>query len=316
MDITRKWFGYWINTGKCLGTPTCEVGAAPYLRKTFVCMEMPEKASVFLCGLGWHVLYVNGRKADDRVLAPVATQFDKHVSYLVYDVTKLLKKGKNAVVVQLGNGWYNCQTAENWNFDKAPWRDWPKLICDIEVDGRIIDKSDRSWKYHDSPVIFDALRNGEFYDASLELDGFSDPEYDDADWTNAVLCDPPAGSITLEDMEPCKIQKIYQPVNVYQIWSDKFVYDFGTNLTGWCRIAVEGEKGASVTIQYSERIRPVSHDIDRRLIDQFIKSGEFQTDRYILKGDGEENWEPCFTYHGFRYAQVIFQGNVRLKKIE
>jgi alpha-L-rhamnosidase len=28
------------------------------------------------------------------------------------------------------------------------------------------------------------------------------------------------------------------------------------------------------------------------------------TDVYILKGTGEEVWEPRFTYHEFRYVQV------------
>ena len=102
MDITRKWSGYWINTGKCMATPKHESAVSPYLRKTFDCTAKPKKATVYLCGLGWHVLYVNGEKADDRVFAPVVTQFDKHVSYIAYDVTKLLKKGKNAIVVQLG----------------------------------------------------------------------------------------------------------------------------------------------------------------------------------------------------------------------
>ena len=141
MGIERKWHGRWINAGMTMGTPTDTVPSAPYLRKTFVCSAKPKKASVFLCGLGWHVLYVNGHKADDRVLAPVVTQFDKHVSFIEYDVAKLLRKGKNAVTVLLGNGLFNCRV-HKWSFDKAPWRDYPKLLCDIVADGKTIAKSD------------------------------------------------------------------------------------------------------------------------------------------------------------------------------
>ena len=316
MNITRKWSGYWINTGNQMGTPSHESVASPYLRKTFFCDEKPEKAIAYLCGLGWHVLYINGEKADDRVLAPVVTQFDKRASYIAYDITKFLEKGKNAITVQLGNGWYNCQTAEVWSFDKAPWRDFPKLLCDVEADGKIIAKSDCTWKTHNSPVIFDALRNGEFYDATLEIDGFADPSFDDSGWQDAVQCNPPGGMITLEDMEPCKVTKTYQAIAVYKVAENQFVYDFGTNLTGWCRIAVKGEKGASVKIQYSEQIRSITHDIERGEIDSFVKSGEFQTDNYVLKGSDREDWEPRFTYHGFRYAKITVCGNAELKKIE
>lgn len=78
--MTRNWNGYWINTGKQMGAPSTEVGSAPYLRKTFDCAAAPRQAKIYLCGLGWHELYVNGRKADDRVFAPVVTQYDKRDS--------------------------------------------------------------------------------------------------------------------------------------------------------------------------------------------------------------------------------------------
>ena len=133
MILERNWKGRWINTGRTMGAPTEEVLNAPYLRKNFVCKCNPKQASVFLCGLGWHVLYVNGQKVDDRVLTPTASQFDKHVSFIEYDVEKLLKKGKNTVVVLLGNGLFNSRVAK-WSFEKAPWRDFLKMLCDIIVD--------------------------------------------------------------------------------------------------------------------------------------------------------------------------------------
>ena len=163
MNIERKWAGRWINAGLTMGTPSDMVVPAPYLRKTFECNELPQKAVICLCGLGWHVLYVNNQKADDRVLAPNQTQYDKHVSYIEYDVTKLLKKGRNAVTVLLGNGLFNCREP-HWSFDKAPWRDFPKLLCDIVVDGKIAAKSDCSWKVHNSPITFDGFRNGQSYE--------------------------------------------------------------------------------------------------------------------------------------------------------
>ena len=318
MNTERNWSGYWINSGRGMGTPTTATPAAPYLRTTFECKSTPGKATVFLCGLGWHELYVNGRKADDRVLAPVATQFDRHVSWIEYDITPFVRPGKNALAVLLGNGWYNCQTAEVWSFDKAPWRDLPKLICDIEIDGVTIAKSDTSWKTHDSPVTFDALRNGEFYDARLEIPGFADPDLDDSSWKNAAQCNPPGGRIVKEELEPCKVMKHYSAIAAKHLDSNATIYDFGTNLTGWCRIKIKGPAGTRIKIVYSEHVRPVSGDIDREYIAMFVKSGEFQTDEYILKGSEEpEIYEPRFTYHGFRYAKVYqWDGRAKLLDIQ
>lgn len=301
----KKWNGVWINIGKTMLTPSPEVGRAPYLRKTFTCSSNPRKATVSLCGLGWHELYVNGKKADDRVLAPAVTQYDKRVSYIDYDVTGLLKPGKNAVAVLLGNGWYNCHTAEVWSFDKAPWRDWPKLICDIFIDGQLAAKSDSSWKFHDSPVTFDALRNGEHYDARLEIPGFADADFDDSAWQNAVQCPPPGGLLCEEDELPCRIMKEYQPVKETFIFAHQTVYDFGTNLTGWCEIQVRGSAGDRVILEHAEQVYP-NGNICQELNSACIKKDGFQMDIYTLKGEGLETFHPHFTYHGFRYARVQF----------
>ena len=309
---TRNFSGYWINNARIMGSPCETVDHAPFLRKTFECAVAPGRAVIHLCGLGWHELYVNGRKADDRVLAPTVTVFNQRVSYISYDVTGLVKTGKNAVTVLLGNGWYNCHTADVWGFDKASWRDWPKLLCDIEIDGRIVARSDRSWRYHDSPITFDALRNGETYDARLEIPGVFDADFDDSGWPAVTQSPPPGGILTEEDLEPCKVCKIYRPAEHRELAPGVEIYDFGTNLTGWCRITVEGEAGAEIVISHTEQFRD-KDDLYANRIDEFVLKGDFQTDRYILRGGGRETFHPHFTYHGFRYACVRFPEGKKVK---
>ena len=318
MDLERKWAGRWINAGTTMGAPTDTVLNAPYLRKTLVCAKKPRKASVFLCGLGWHVLYVNGAKADDRVLAPAATQFDRHASFIEYDVTQLLKKGKNAVTVLLGSGLFNCRVPR-WNFDKAPWRDYPKLLCDIVADGKTIAKSGPDWKVHDSPVIFNELRSGEFYDARLEVPGFADPDLDDSGWKAASLCMPPGGRVIRETIQPCRVTESLPAVSSYYVSCRETTYDFGVNLAGWCRIRVRGEAGARIRILHSEQVEPVSWNNPALVSSQFfgIDPFAFQTDGYTLKGDPEgEVYEPSFTWHGFRYALVAISGKAEVLEIQ
>ena len=312
----RKWTGRWINA-RGSGYPRDDMSPAPYLRKTFFCDENPKSAVIYLCGLGWHELYINGSKADDRVLAPTVTQYDKHVSFIEYNVGHLLQKGKNAVTVLLGNGWYNCQTHVSWEFEKAPWRDFPKLLCDIFVDGKLAACSDTSWKVGESPITFNALRNGQFYDARKEIPGVFESVFDDSAWKNARLCNPPGGRIVPEVIQPCKVMQSYPAVEKRFVTCWENTYDFGADLTGWCRIRVKGEAGATVEIKYAEQVEPFSGNINTQEIDRCIKSGRFQTDQYILKGDPDgEEYEPSFTYHGFRYAQIWIVGKAELVDIE
>ncbi len=316
MNEERKWQGRWINAGVTMGTPTDTVLSAPYMRKTFDCAGTPGNAKIFLCGLGWHVLYVNGQKADDRVLAPTLTQFDKHVSYIEYDVTHLLKKGRNAVCVLLGNGLFNSRVPK-WSFDKAPWRDYPKLLCDIVVDGQLAAKSDNTWKVHPSPITFNEFRNGQHYDARLEVPGFADPDLDDSSWTSAMLCMPAGGRVVRENIEPCKVMQSYPAVKKRFITCWETNYDFGINLTGWCKVRVKGDAGTVIELKYVEKIDPLSGYINTQEIDPYENFGVFQTDRYTLKGDPEgETFEPEFVYHGFRYVQIWKVGKAEILDIQ
>ena len=313
----RKWNGRWISSGKPMTAHICTTGAAPCLRKEFTCPKQFEKATLYLCGLGWHTLYVNGKKADDRVLCPTMSRYDCQAMYNVYDVTRLLKSGVNAIAVLLGNGLYNCFEIQHWSFDKAPWRDWPKLCCDLEIDGTTILSSDTTWKLHDSPIIFDALRNGEYYDARLEMDGFALPGFDDSTWQNAKACFPPGGDLLEDEATPCRITRRFKPVASWRINDYTTVYDFGVNLTGWGSIGVRGPSGSLIELQYCERVDPITHLGITQELDSYIDTGRFQCDRYILRGSGDlEHWSPLFTYHGFRYIQVFFYNGAQLEEIE
>lgn len=305
--------GHWISEGKFMFKSPGSTGTAPCFRKVFECGSF-QNAAIRLCGLGWHELYVNGQKADDRVLAPVVTQYDKRVSYIDYDVTKMLRPGTNAVAVILGNGWYNYDFV-HWDLEKAPWRDWQKLCCDIIIDGEVKVSSDRSWKFHASPIIFDGLHGGESYDARLEIPGFASPELDDSGWKNAAICFPPPGELVPEDIEPCKITDEFPPVNIFVLNPRKTICDFGKNLSGWCEIAVEGPAGAAIHIEYAEQLRS-NGDITNDENGMYASHGRFQKDIYILKGEGVETYHPRFTYHGFRYAALYTPEQVKLHSVK
>ncbi|MBQ9501844.1 MAG: family 78 glycoside hydrolase catalytic domain, partial [Lentisphaeria bacterium] len=288
----RKWQGYWIGGGEA---------EVPYFRKVFALKKTPRRAVCFLCGLGWHELRVNGELADDRVLAPVVTQFDRHVSYIAYDVTSLLKKGKNVITVLLGGGLYDARTVTNWRFHAAPWRDRPKLLCDLVCDGKTVLFSDDSWKTAPSPVTFSQMREGEHYDARLEDDRIFQPDFDDSCWADAQYCNPPGGLIVEEDLEPCRVCGRI-PGKRFDLSDQLFVYDFGVNVTGWCEIELEAPAGSSVVMEYAEHVLPHG-DISKENISPYVK-GEFQTDKYTARGSGVEVWHARFTYHGFRYCRV------------
>ncbi|OGV57022.1 MAG: hypothetical protein A2017_17210 [Lentisphaerae bacterium GWF2_44_16] len=305
-------------TAKWIGLPEATIhtsSPSPYFRKIFTCNKKFAGAKVYVCGLGYYELYLNGRKVGEHVLDPVVTCYDKRIRYVVYDVTEYLVAGKNVIGVILGNGWYNHNTADNWNFEKASWRSVPKLLLQIEVNGKNILESEQSWKTATGPIVFNAFRNGEFYDARLEFGNWLSYEYDDSGWKHASLVSPPGGVLEPQIMPACKVMQTMPAVKFWNLPGGEIIYDINQSVAGWARISVSGEAGALVTVKYSDILDEDTGDISIEGL-VHIHSGEFQTDRYTLKGSGTEIWEPRFTYHGFRYVKIITSGNVCVHSVE
>lgn len=299
----------WIShPDRCLVDWRQPTHPAPLLRREFTLAAPVRGARLRICGLGYYELRLNGTKVGDHVLDPIPTQYDRRVRYVEYEVADLLTEGANALGVLLGNGWYNPQTAEVWHFDKAAWRDYPKLLLELVVtlaSGESVTlASGPEWKIGDGPVRFDALRNGETYDAREERPGWDRAGYDDSAWKAARIVPGPGGLLEPQLSPPCKVTDTLAPVSVNVIRPGVAVFDLGVNIAGWAQLRLAAPAGTEIVLRHGERLQ-ASGEVDQAHIGTFIHGGDCQTDRYICKGGGEtEIWEPRFTYHGFQYVQV------------
>ena len=251
---------------------------APWLRTTFTCSKVPKGAMLYVAAPGWCEVYINGFRAGDQVLSPVVTQLTERTGYLCLEVGNLLKRGKNAIAVLLGNGWYDCQTKEVWMFHFAPWRTNPELLLQLEDGhGNVLVASSTNWKGAPSFITMNALRNGEFQDTrmGLEPEVVSQASFDDSAWRPVVKTNPPPGVLTPEECEPCVIAERIPAVSSFWRSDHCVIYDFGKNLTGWCEIEAEGPAGSELILEYGERLR-ASGDLDTEEIKVFAKSGFFQ----------------------------------------
>ncbi len=283
------------------------MGPAPYLRKTFVLSNWVKRARLYICGLGYYELHLNGAKVGNHVLDPAFTRYDRRALYVTYDVTDQLRRGFNAMAVVLGNGWYNMGTQAAWDFDEAPWRGRPTALCQLEVtfiDGsRRTIASDGTWRVSASPIVFNCIRNGETYDAQQEMPGWDSPDLCDADWPITQTGAGPEGRLTAQMLPAIEVTQTLKPVSLTEPKPGVYVFDLGQNIAGWARLRVRGPAGTKVVMKYAERLND-DGTIDQNDIAVHTQGGEFQTDTYILDGDGTEVWEPRFVYHGFQYVQV------------
>lgn len=287
----------------------------PLMRKNFTLERIPENAFVRFAAPGWAEITVNGKNISEDVLVPAVTQLDKHTGVCEYDITALLKKGKNVVCAELGNGWYNAATKQNWHFDKATWRNYPRLFLEIYADNEKIVKTDKSWKGTSGAIVSSQLRCGEVFDASRVIKNWNMPNFDDSKWKDAVIVPPPSGELILETAPQCRIIKEIPVKSINNIQDNAVIYDFGQNLTGVCRITFSGKCGAKATMLYSELLGE-DGDVSRSNIDCYIHSGDVaQRDIYIHGRKNPFTWQPKFVYHGFRYLKIVFEGELEITDI-
>ncbi len=256
------------------------------LRTEFPLQGRVRRARAYIAGLGYHELRVNGVRIGNRVLDPAWTTYDKRVLYETHDLAPFLRGGKNAVAVTLGHGWYKARAL---NFQ-----------LDVEMaDGTAFRvASNNLWKTADGPVVEDSVYDGETYDARLETPGWDRPGFDDKPWADAEEVKGPAGALSAQMMPGIQVVDTIVPLGMSSPRPGVYVFDMGQNISGWARLRVKGPRGTDVRLRFAELLYP-----DGTLNRENLRSARAE-DHYILRGGGEEFWEPRFTYHGFRYVEV------------
>ncbi len=262
------------------------IRGANQLRKEFRLAAKPVRARAYVAGVGYYELRINGRKVGDRLLDSPYTAYDKRVLYSTYDVTDMLDAGPNAAGVMLGQGWFASRAA----------------LVQIEVEfaggKRASIVSDSTWKGAQGPILADSIYDGETYDARKETSGWDRAGFNDSRWEPASLNDPPKGVLSSEMMPPIRAVGEIMPVKMTSPKPGMWVFDFGQNFSGWTRLKVRGPEGAAVKMHHSELLYE-----DGTINVENLRAAR-ATDTYVLKGDGEETYEPRFTYHGFRYVEL------------
>ncbi|RYY62540.1 MAG: alpha-rhamnosidase [Chitinophagaceae bacterium] len=283
--------------------------AARYLRKEFSIDKKILSATAYISGLGLYELYINGKKAGNDVLAPTVSEYNKRIFYNTYDVTSLVKNGNNCAGVILGNGRYFGMRNYHGKPDpltQIPQVSYglPRLLVQVRIaytDGSSSWlKSDESWKVTDKgPILANSEFDGEEYDARREMTGWSEVGFTENNWQPVSLMPPPTpAKIVSQPNEGIRIKETLKPISVKATTRGTYIVDMGQNMVGWLAVRVKGQAGDTIKMRFAETMKGTDSIYLANMRNAQV------TDKYILKGTGAEQWEPRFTYHGFRYVEI------------
>lgn len=277
---------------------------APMFRKNFYLdKENVQNAKIYVQGIGYAYYYINGQKISEDLFLSPQSNYNDILWYNVYDVSKLIKKGKNTIAVICGNGFYNVCTQTTWGHQNAEYRDNPKFILRLEIDGETVVKSDNSWVcQEDSYITYNQVYTGEKVDFRKYEKAWTEVNFDDSAWKPAVIdLSPPKGKFMECKCEPLREKEYLQAVQIYQN-GNKYVLDFGKNLSGYVRVNISGKAGTRLILRHAEEIFE-DKTLKQNGNERYCFAEGFQTDEIIL-GDEEILYSPIFTYHGFRYVEI------------
>lgn len=290
--------GCWLTTEKNGRTDpeTCA-----FVRKNFEAAEI-RYATLFVCSYGWYEVFLNGTKPDDRILSPSKGSYDSLLFYEAYDITNLLKNGFNTVSLILGDGYNNNANIYMGRFKGA--KRFKACINLHKTDGTVETvATDGTWKFTlDTPWIKNNIYNGEIYDATREIKGWQNTDFDDSKWNSMPLSPLKERMKLYCDIGPyIKITETRKPEKIYDCRDGRYILDFGQNMSGFIRISLSGKRGNAIRIKTAEEIKIDKNDCGLEFI---TNRGAASTDTYIMNGEGMETYNPHFTYHGFRYAEI------------
>ncbi len=283
---------------------------ARLLRKEFLLDEKLVSAKAYVTSLGLYEFYVNGNQIGEDLFAPGWTSYDKRLLYQRYDLTDLLSEGTNCIASMVGNGWY--KGVIGFELHKNNYGQKNAFFCQLELETvsgkKRIFCSDRSWKWHEGPVLFSELYDGETYDARSEIPGWNEPGFDQSAWKSVEVVEHDYATLSPEEGVPVQVIEEVTAKKLLTTPKGETVIDFGQNLTGWVKFSVQGKAGEKVVLRHAEIL-----DATGNFYTENLRSAK-QTVTYILKGEKKgETYHPHFSFQGFRYIALdAYPGTVDL----
>ena len=279
---------------------------APFFRRPFVVGQPVKSARLYATALGVYECEINGHKVGEAVLAPGWTDYFKRLNYQTYDVTEMIAQGDNVLGATVGDGWYcgHIGWRRRQNYGQKP-HFCGQLEIEFEDGSRQIIASDGSWQFAYGPILSADLLIGEDFDARLQMDGWSAPNYQTGDrWRTALVAQKPALNLTASPAPPIVVTQELVPIGTHR-HGNSVIFDMGQNMVGRVHIKISGERGQTLKFRFAEILADGPLATSGPIYTANLRGGAAQqTNYYTLRGEGEEEWEPRFTFHGFRYVEV------------
>ena len=263
-------------------------GSTPTHRyqKDFTVDSVDPSARLHITAQGLFNVSINGEEISDHLLMPGWTSYNKRLSTVTYDISQYLVPGKNQIVAEVADGWFRGYLG--WEKERNLFGSQIGLFAQVEQEKKVITATDSSWRVTSTECLEADIYNGTTIDYRIAAsNGKSAKEIESSFGTLSHISSPPV-----------RITETLNPKFVSTTPAGDTLIDFGQNLSGWLKITFNSAVGEEVSVRHAEVV-----NLDGSLNTALLRSAR-ATDHYILPG-GIKTVEPRFTFHGFRYAEIV-----------
>ncbi|MDO6693296.1 family 78 glycoside hydrolase catalytic domain [Aliiglaciecola sp. 3_MG-2023] len=300
----QEWQAKWIghpDTDLTKNPSQGTLATPQYLRKEFEIKGNIKKARLYITSKGLFKPYINGTEvSSEDVMTPGWTPYAKRIESLTYDVTNSLVEGNNTIAASIAGGWYAGRVYKFKDRDhKLPARLLAQLEITYEDGTRQTIATDDTWSASlMGPIRFASIYDGERYEQSLEMPGWTNIGFEQDGWHSAI-------SETLNDNlliapkrhAPIRITEQMPVKDIVSVKDGAVIFDFGQNMVGVPRLNIPVVAGQEVKVRYAEALHKGDFYTDN------YRSAE-STNYYLPNETGVIEYQPTFTYHGYRYIEV------------
>jgi len=171
-------------------------------------------------------------------------------------------------------------------------------------DGQVRIATDSNWQAANGPIVKSDMKDGEVYDARLEMPGWNTPAFVGSNWQPVRVVHHPMERLVASMGVPVRRKEKFHP-KVLKTPNGETVLDFGQNLAGVVHFKVKGPQGATIRLRHGEALDEKGNfNMAHLMPGKNPEKETFQEVQYTLKGQGVEEYEPRFTVHGFQYVKI------------
>jgi alpha-L-rhamnosidase len=281
----EDWISKWVYT------PTNKSSNYPFIKHDFLIQNIPNFVPAYIASIGFHELYINGKKVSDAVLSPSVSDLRNRVLYSSYDIAPYLKKGVNNIVIWLASGWAKFKDGNpraSFNVDKSP-------LCRAQFK---INKdwyaTDKNWKFSSSNTSHlggwqNSNFGGDFIDDSGRNIMWTQDTNNEKFWTNVNEVKFNL-KLSSDFIEPNSMTKKRSAIAVKKLTEGKYQFTMDKIYTGWIETLLKGKPGQEIRISASS---------------WSDKEEEFnQRNTIVIDESGKAIFCNRFTYHQVKYITI------------